>query len=312
MRGVYRTAIRKGLRRGGSSPHARGLRRVCPRVGVRWGSSPHARGLRAPARTPAPSTRIIPACAGFTRPARRPEPGHSDHPRMRGVYAATARVTATAGGSSPHARGLLVNENWWIGRERIIPARAGFTGRRADRLPLARDHPRTRGVYRGATPLASLAVGSSPHARGLPVTAGFRGLLCGIIPARAGFTALSSAPVCVSGDHPRTRGVYGDPAGRVRPHQGSSPHARGLLKEAGYRLESTRIIPARAGFTPCQPPSMSRHPDHPRTRGVYLATQLPVIGGLGSSPHARGLPIGELIGLASAGIIPARAGFTAL
>ena len=40
---------------------------------------------------------------------------------------AAAIPPRAAVGSSPHARGLLVNENWWIGRERIIPARAGFT-----------------------------------------------------------------------------------------------------------------------------------------------------------------------------------------
>ena len=51
---------------------------------------------------------------------------------------------------------------------RIIPARAGFTGVRADELWAALDHPRSRGVYVDA--------GQAPVER------------AGIIPARAGFT----------------------------------------------------------------------------------------------------------------------------
>ena len=66
MRGVYAVgASGRGLL-SGSSPHARGLRRVSSRGSV--------------------GRRIIPACAGFTA-----GPGFQlfvsqDHPRMRGVY----------------------------------------------------------------------------------------------------------------------------------------------------------------------------------------------------------------------------------
>ena len=73
---------------------------------------------------------------------------------------------------------------------------------------------------------------------------------------------------------------------------------------------STRIIPARAGFTSRLRATSSTSRDHPRSRGVYfgLDPNSPLTGG--SSPLARGLP--RL--LAGAGhlprIIPARAGFT--
>ena len=50
------------------------------------------------------------------------------------------------------------------------------------------------------------------------------------------------------------------------------------------------IIPARAGFTPMAPCRATPSPDHPRSRGVYLAVE-------------RGITI-------PARIIPARAGFT--
>ena len=51
-----------------------------------------------------------------------------------------------------------------------------------------------------------------------------------------------------------------------------------------------RIIPARAGFTPCASDWPGHRADHPRTRGVYW--------------------IGTQSGLPSLWIIPARAGFT--
>ena len=156
--------------------------------GMRFGSSPHARGLPPQPRKRAAQRRIIPARAGFT--AGKPLRGavSVDHPRTRGVYVFGASEVGSAAGSSPHARGLPCRPDQPLGRRGIIPARAGFTGRRADRLPLARDHPRTRGVYHAYR-----------HA-------GYRKRR--IIPARAGFTLLRMWPVRLSsGSSPRVRGL---------------------------------------------------------------------------------------------------------
>ena len=102
------------------------------------------------------------------------------------------------------------------------------------------------------------------------MTTGFRGLLCGIIPARAGFTgALLASLVCLE-DHPRTRGVYCTLARIFELPPGSSPHARGLLGVAGDPVSGPGIIPARAGFTRSCPDAHALDADHPRTRGVYL------------------------------------------
>ena len=73
---------------------------------------------------------------------------------------------------------------------RIIPARAGFTGRRARFFQADADHPRSRGVYTRHSYYVSIRAGSSPLARGLrsrPQTSVIQGR---IIPARAGFTRL--------------------------------------------------------------------------------------------------------------------------
>ena len=71
-----------------------------------------------------------------------------------------------------------------------------------------------------------------------------------------------------------------------------------------------RIIPARAGFTTTTSSQPRRSADHPRSRGVYDKPRTPGPGVRGSSPLARGLPRLGWCDLGSAGIIPARAGFT--
>ena len=91
---------------------------------------------------------------------------------------------------------------------------------------------------------------------------------------------------------------------------GSSPLARGLLREEAGGDAPVRIIPARAGFT--TPISRPRGTfwDHPRSRGVYPGPRPPGRQGLGSSPLARGLPGLPRLDVVGGGIIPARAGFT--
>ena len=71
------------------------------------GSSPHTRGLLRVFRCGAVSGGIIPAHAGFTVPGLNTCLPVMDHPRTRGVYYSSVRVSGIMSGSSPHARGLL-------------------------------------------------------------------------------------------------------------------------------------------------------------------------------------------------------------
>ena len=77
-------------------------------------------------------------------------------------------------------------------------------------------------------------------------------------------------------------------------------------------LPSTRIIPARAGFTDIHRGRLQGGADHPRSRGVYA--DRPERAGVrgGSSPLARGLLFMVRISFLRGGIIPARAGFTSV
>ena len=213
-------------------------------------------------------------------------------------------------GSSPLARGLHVPVAVGAPRGRIIPARAGFTRRRAPGAARGRDHPRSRGVYSAAR-LASFArLGSSPLARGLQGGENIRRDLRGIIPARAGFTHAVLRVHGVVGDHPRSRGVYQDLADIYAGEKGSSPLARGLLPATDYDGRDRGIIPARAGFTPGLALRCAHRRDHPRSRGVYGSAPTGRSGSQGSSPLARGLPPVSGEESPADGIIPARAGFT--
>ena len=254
------------------------------------GSSPLARGLLERFRPLPAGRRIIPARAGFTRRHLGEGQEHRDHPRSRGVYAAAVASAGTAAGSSPLARGL---RGWCcghVGGFGIIPARAGFTRGCGPSRWARRDHPRSRGVYGHYLCPGYYWGGSSPLARGLP-------------PSPA---ATTRAPV----DHPRSRGVYrGHDARGLLPH-GSSPLARGLHARTFNGPPTRRIIPARAGFTRRMTRTPSGRGDHPRSRGVYARLEPLARRVVGSSPLARGLPIGGEAALAGIGIIPARAGFT--
>ena len=118
------------------------------------GSSPHARGARRVTRVRVIAVGIIPACAGSTLTISRSSHWHRDHPRMRGEHRVARHGQTTALG--------------------IIPACAGSTASRPSLIESRRDHPRMRGEHRSASEKSVPAMGSSPHARGAHLnTCGF-------------------------------------------------------------------------------------------------------------------------------------------
>ena len=233
-----------------------------------------------------------------------------DHPRSRGVYADGPAAAGCDEGSSPLARGLLRDVVLTLRPGGIIPARAGFTGSRGSVRNRKLDHPRSRGVYLTEPLVLERGEGSSPLARGLR-RRGHGGEVPGrIIPARAGFTPVLHWGRSPAGDHPRSRGVYVFPGIGVICVSGSSPLARGLRRSRGSVSRTSRIIPARAGFTRGLAGAGHALADHPRSRGVYSHALDDVTMEQGSSPLARGLHGPRRPESARHGIIPARAGFT--
>ena len=121
-------------RLGRDHPRSRGVYTDQPvSVSSASGSSPLARGLLVRAVHGRTHRRIIPARAGFTGGGQERLRRLLDHPRSRGVYPRTDVRPYPITGSSPLARGLLIREEILSGIDRIIPARAGFTGGRTAR-----------------------------------------------------------------------------------------------------------------------------------------------------------------------------------
>mgnify|MGYP000905078806 CR=1 FL=1 len=152
--------------------------------------------------------------------------------------------------------------------------------------------------------------GSSPLARGLRNCAYASSTAFGIIPARAGFTEVSSRNCGIIRDHPRSRGVYAKADKAENRFVGSSPLARGLPVIADLDEMHWRIIPARAGFTHPLFKNRKWILDHPRSRGVYPSPIVDEPARSGSSPLARGLQQPLTLSQVRNRIIPARAGFT--
>ena len=121
---------------------------------------------------------------------------------------------------------------------------------------------------------------------------------------------MKPAAASILGSSPLARGLL-EQVAAAGGTGGSSPLARGLRRRRRLTYSTRRIIPARAGFTPTRRSPCRRSLDHPRSRGVYILCSASLSGLWGSSPLARGLPVGNAAQGFEEGIIPARAGFTA-
>ena len=74
------------------------------------GSSPHARGTRVGEAAGVVHERFIPACAGNAKVKPQPKRNPAVHPRMRGERLPEIKEYLGDDGSSPHARGTLVQD----------------------------------------------------------------------------------------------------------------------------------------------------------------------------------------------------------
>ena len=154
------------------------------------------------------------------------------------------------------------------------------------------------------------APGSSPLARGTPkIQFEIQGL-AGLIPARAGNTALRPSAWERCRAHPRSRGEHSPTTHGVRTVWGSSPLARGTPVFHAQRQVCTGLIPARAGNTGCSRTERRVHRAHPRSRGEHSSEPLTARTSQGSSPLARGTLRAANMGKNVIGLIPARAGNT--
>ena len=212
-------------------PRSRGEHAIQAQVSNRLsGSSPLARGTRQRTGPSIPRKGLIPARAGNT--TRCPVAARRTwaHPRSRGEHGGRGLTVTDLAGSSPLARGTLIDITQLLKSRGLIPARAGNT---SPGLPCAnpsRAHPRSRGEHNLRECAYECFLGSSPLARGtqtLPLRkiAGW-----GLIPARAGNTQTKCSTIQQRRAHPRSRGEHLRNFTAQPLDSGSSPLARGTRR----------------------------------------------------------------------------------
>ncbi len=213
-------------------------------------------------------------------------------------------------GSSPQARGTLVQRAVTDLQQRFIPAGAGNTSDAVLNPPWLPVHPRRRGEHPTQTYWRVGACGSSPQARGTHRLGVRTGCESRFIPAGAGNTRLLDADRTPKPVHPRRRGEHSTPTRTGWSSIGSSPQARGTPQRHCQKHQGHRFIPAGAGNTAF---NTSRAPStavHPRRRGEHSPTVRIAARPIGSSPQARGTPGCIQRRFARLRFIPAGAGNT--
>ena len=191
------------------------------------------------------------------------------HPRSRGEHWDTLTRLRETCGSSPLARGTRTNRRHWVGRRRLIPARAGNTGLYIFASSSRAAHPRSRGEHFLRTLRVRSVSGSSPLARGtLPVVI-FQVAVNRLIPARAGNTSRNAHGTRAGSAHPRSRGEHFASLLEHAAVPGSSPLARGTLRLSARTRGRPRLIPARAGNTCALWLHRNAIAAHPRSRGEH-------------------------------------------
>ena len=193
------------------------------------GSSPLARGKLALLASGDHPPGLIPARAGKTSLSDARVFRRAAHPRSRGENASGPVMWAYGCGSSPLARGKILGDRDSVRGSRLIPARAGKTGRGTSRAAQPWAHPRSRGENHGPGRRGGVCWGSSPLTRGKP--GGRR---------RARPRRLA---------HPRSRGENRSGCPGPSGSGGSSPLTRGKPTAARPAPPLSRLIPAHAGKT---------------------------------------------------------------
>ena len=194
------------------------------------------------------------------------------HPRSRGEHWAQQGANDAPPGSSPLARGTQSLDRALNNIRGLIPARAGNTMTDARRSHLMQAHPRSRGEHASVGHTGGVITGSSPLARGTPAEKRGEDYSPGLIPARAGNTAVRCCRAHAPKAHPRSRGEHAFDFSSVSTSAGSSPLARGTRGHAHQPVADQGLIPARAGNTArgygTTPPAGA----HPRSRGEHVSS----------------------------------------
>ena len=170
--------------------------------------------------------RLIPARAGKTELSQGTHGPGPAHPRACGENARDVRDFAAGWGSSPRVRGKQPEHDLREDQRRLIPARAGKTGRVERDQLCPRAHPRACGENLSLLGFVYPHGGSSPRVRGKLLLGVSIGIRVGLIPARAGKTRRAFARRACNEAHPRACGENLIAVWTAWMAPGSSPRVR--------------------------------------------------------------------------------------
>ena len=273
----------------GSSPRVRGTlprhrrrrraRRFIPRVRGTLQSSPARRwrirfipacaGNSAHAWSPSVRLAVHPRVCGELRRCANAPTGRSPvHPRVCGELVDPSDTAAYDSGSSPRVRGTPRASSGALAARRFIPACAGNSRSLPSAASTSAVHPRVCGELRAVGAVLARLAGSSPRVRGTPVVD-------------------PDGPHVVS-VHPRVCGELAVAPIPARSGNGSSPRVRGTPTGELGGGSARRFIPACAGNSATQSPSLSGRAVHPRVCGELEFSVSTNVSVPGSSPRVRG------------------------
>ena len=234
------------------------------------GSSPLARGTSQVTHLISLEVRLIPARAGSTKLTPVTPAVSAAHPRSRGEHPSPGSPEITIDGSSPLTRGTPAHLTDHDVSRGLIPTRAGNILLPLQISGVRSAHPRYCGEHTSPTRPDQSSPGSSPLARGTMVAPIPHQRPARLIPARAG-NILQSASWCLhSSAHPRSRGEHAAEMLQASTRAGSSPLARGTLRQKPCLHHRQRLIPARAGNMSGKPALDVYQTAHPRSRGEHI------------------------------------------
>ena len=170
-------------------------------------------------------------------------------------------------GSSPLTRGKRHPTTKRRSLRRLIPAHAGKTAPRSNRVARLAAHPRSRGENAFESMGGGQGIGSSPLTRGKPSCIISMRVRIRLIPAHAGKTDHRRVLPLPRRAHPRSRGENLDSPRENRGLRGSSPLTRGKPRIGSLEVGDDRLIPAHAGKTTAFRPVPRGTTAHPRSRG---------------------------------------------
>ena len=213
-------------------------------------------------------------------------------------------------GSSPPVRGAHGDRDTRKHHGGLIPARAGST--MSCSAPPIRfgAHPRPCGEHSLRARRMLSGWGSSPPVRGALASTLGLSISSGLIPARAGSTAMTIVFKLSQRAHPRPCGEHERMNPKIAAQLGSSPPVRGARVGCAGWCGRWGLIPARAGSTSSNNSPYTLPWAHPRPCGEHTNTWRVSWLGTGSSPPVRGALVTKIAEIAAAGLIPARAGST--